>query len=327
MIEIMKHDNNRIFKDNLRNQKECKDNTSNGGPIDNLMLAYLDSENKKLLKSYGPQVYEYSRELEYYTSLVKANEYKSFNLLQNHDINSSIRMKLIDWLFEVFYAYKSEESTIFLTIHLIDTFIYKYKHKLSKSDIHLIGVTSLFISSKAEDICPIDMDTLIRKISHNKFYIKEIKRKEKQILEIIDFNIFYTSPYDFIRNFIFDFQNNNKRIINKLKIKEKLELVEDTSIYLSKLILHSDAFSGYKSSLKAIACIITAFDMIRSNMNLFNKYAEEFINDWVNFIIDQSKFNPELINQVYNQINNFFNEFEKNSKIKHNLKKNACFDF
>ena len=290
-------------------------------------LDYQEYENKKLITTYGPQIYEYSRETEHYTCIVKGDDYKGFKLLRNHEITSQIRTKLVDWLFEVLYAYKCEESCMYLTMHLMDTFISKSKTKLTNNDIHLIGVGSLLIASKFEDISPLDVGTLKLKIAHGKFSDKEIKRKERQILEMIDFNVFYTSSYDFIKNFIYDFKYNNRKILSKLKMKSQMELLESTAAYICKVILHSELFSGYKSSLKAISCIIVAFDLVRSNSTAMSTDSESFIHEWINFLIDQSRFEPSVINDVYNEIAKFFNQYDKLTNINHNLKRNAKLGF
>lgn len=283
---------------------------------------YNDIENMKLIFTYGPQIYEFARETEINTSLLTLDDTDEFRLLKNHDITSKIRTKLVDWLFEVFYAYKNDESSIYLTIHLMDSFIYKTKQKLTNNDIHLIGVVCLFISSKAEDLSPLDMGTIHSRISHGKFKDKEIRKKEKEILEIVNFNLFFNSSYDFIRNFIYDFLYNNKKVINKYKMKRNIETLERTAIYISKIILHSEIFAGFKSSLKAIACLIVAFDIVRSDPNALSKDSEGFMDEWINFLISQSRYEPQVINRVYNQINAFLLEFDKVQSINNNLKKN-----
>lgn len=287
---------------------------------------YSDLENSKLIISYGPQIYEYSRTKEQSNCINKDDE-QTFNLLKNHEITPQIRTKLVDWLYEVMYAYKCEESCFYLTFHIMDSYIHKLKAKLTNNDIHLIGVTSLFIASKSEDMSPLDLLTVKTKIGHNKFSEKDIKKKERQILELLDFNILFTSTSDFIRNFIYDFSFNNSKVIVKLKMKTQIEMLEETAIYISKVILHSEVFSGYRSSLKAIASIIVAYDLLRSNVITFTKDIENFTHEWIAFLIDQSRFNPNLINDVYNQITDYFNKFDKVPLIQHNLKKNISLPF
>lgn len=44
------------------------------------------------------------------------------------------------------------------------------------ADLHLIGVTSMFIASKYEDIYPLKMKMVFEKIAHKKLSIDKIKQ-------------------------------------------------------------------------------------------------------------------------------------------------------
>jgi hypothetical protein len=43
------------------------------------------------------------------------------------------------------------------------------------ADLHIIGVTSMFIASKYEDIYPLKMKMVFEKIAHKKLTIEKIK--------------------------------------------------------------------------------------------------------------------------------------------------------
>ena len=284
---------------------------------------YSDVENKRNILKYGTELYEYSRSSEHNNEISKDESNCSFNLLKNHEISTHVRTKLIDWLFEVFHAYKNEDSCIFLTIHLIDSYLFKTTEKQTNSEIQLIGVTSLLIASKFEDLSPLNVNIIRKSIAHSKYSEKEIKRMERLILECINFDLFISSSYDFIKNFIYDFSYNNRKLISKYKMNTQIIALENTSIYVSKIILHSDCFSKYKNSLKAIACIIAGFDLIRGNVIYgLTEDSISFFAEWIHFLIDQSRYESKLINTVYNEITVFFKEYEKIPHLSYNLKKN-----
>lgn len=50
----------------------------------------------------------------------------------------------------------------------MDTFLTKTKIKFDLKDIHLIGVTSMLIASKMEEIIPFKVITVIDKMTHGK---------------------------------------------------------------------------------------------------------------------------------------------------------------
>jgi hypothetical protein len=236
-------------------------------------LYYLERENQTLIHNYGPELYDYSKELE--------NISISPGYLTRHKIDSCVRTKMIDWMIEVLYAYNSDPPTLFLAIHLFDLYLSKSKSVLSNNDIHITGITCLYIASKMEDIIPLRMSHIKSKIGHNKFSEKEIRKKEKIILETIEFDIISTSTYDFIKTFIFDFCHNNREYINSLKMYCHIDCFENICLFLSKMMFHHEEFTTYKYSLKAIACIVAAFDILRSNSKNLSKEAEEFMRRWV----------------------------------------------
>ena len=242
-------------------------------PLDDPYL-YIHRENQMLIHHYGPDLYECSMELEK-SSII------GVKFLSKHVIDPCVRTKMVDWMIEVLYAYNSDPPTFFLAVHLMDLYIWRTKNPINNNDIHLIGVTCLYLASKMEDIIPLRMSHVKTKISHNKFSEKEIKKCEKNILESIDFEIITTSTYDFIKTFIFDFCHNNRHSIKTLNMSRQVESFERICVFLAKMMCHSDEFSVHNYSLKAIASIIAAFDILRSNSKNLKKEAESFMRDWV----------------------------------------------
>jgi cyclin B len=197
-----------------------------------------DILNEILISNYGPEIYEFSMELE--------NISYCPNNLKKHKIEPEIRTKMIDWMVEVLSAYNSDPQTFSLSVQILDMFLAKTKNVLTNNDVHLIGICSMYIASKMEDIVPLRMNHVKSKISHNKFTEKEIKKKEKAILETINFEVINTSTYDFIRTFIFDFIHNNRSQIHRLEMFHHIDVFDNVAIFLSKLIYHCDEFNLYK---------------------------------------------------------------------------------
>lgn len=194
--------------------------------------------NHILISNYGSDIYNFSVEL----------ENQSFNPdpLKNHQIDSDIRTKMIDWMLEVLNAYNSEIYTFNLSVLIMDMYFAKSKTTLLNKDVHLIGICSLFIASKMEDIYPIRMSHVKTKISHGKFSEKDIRKKERAILEALNFEVITTSTSDFIKTFIYDFIHNNRSQIEKLQMWHHLDAYENVTIFLAKMISHSIEFNQYK---------------------------------------------------------------------------------
>jgi hypothetical protein len=208
-------------------------------PLITNLTFYLDRENQVLIQQYGPELYDYSRDLE-------AGTHIPWDYLRRHKIDPCTRTKMVDWIIEVLYAYNSDQPTFFLAIHIMDLYLAKTKTVLTNQDIHLVGMVALFIASKMEDLIPLRMHHVRLKIGHGKFTDKEIKKQEKLILEAIQFDIVTTSTYDFVKTFIFDFCHNNKDYINKLGLQWVIDLFDTTAVYMSKLMTHSEEFTQYR---------------------------------------------------------------------------------
>lgn len=59
---------------------------------------------------------------------------------------------MIDWMIEVLTNFKCEDQTFFLAVSLMDRYLQKSSVKHEVSELHLLGVTCMFIASKYEDI-------------------------------------------------------------------------------------------------------------------------------------------------------------------------------
>jgi Cyclin, N-terminal domain len=74
-------------------------------------------------------------------------------------INERMRSILVDWLVEVHLKFKLVPETLYLTINLIDRYL--EKKEVSRPKLQLIGVTSLLIASKYEEIYPPELRDLV----------------------------------------------------------------------------------------------------------------------------------------------------------------------
>jgi hypothetical protein len=67
-------------------------------------------------------------------------------------INETIRSTLIDWIIQIHYNFKLLPESLFLTVNIIDR--YFSKHQVNKRDVQLVGVASMLIATKYEEIYP-----------------------------------------------------------------------------------------------------------------------------------------------------------------------------
>ena len=275
--------------------------------LENLLINIsVNDKNKFYKEEYREMFSKYVRD-EYSKSLIKAlleDERVNENYLSIHKITERMRTRMVDWMIEVLSNYRCDESTYFESINLMDRYfkVCDTKHQiLMPADLHLIGVTSMFIASKYQDIYPLRLKIVQDKIAHNKLTSKEIRNKEDEIMRYLNYNIGLPTMWDFITIFLEEIfyincnhhQITNKilldnyyeeklseddeklgKLINKKYTKNMLNLLKYVCIYLGKMNCHDYNLMQKKPSLLAASTIFVAIKICEQ----INK--EEYVNDY-----------------------------------------------
>ena len=76
----------------------------------------------------------------------------SFYMRMQTDINENVRAILIDWLIGIHAKFKLLPETLYLTVNIIDRYFSMFQVK--KSEVQLVGITALLITTKYEEIYP-----------------------------------------------------------------------------------------------------------------------------------------------------------------------------
>lgn len=100
------------------------------------------------------------------------------------DVNPKMRAILVDWLVEVHMKYKLKMETLFLTINLIDRFL--DKRQTSRKKLQLVGVTTMLIAAKFEEIYPPEIRDFVY-ITDNAYTKEDILMMEVSILTALKF--------------------------------------------------------------------------------------------------------------------------------------------
>lgn len=90
-----------------------------------------------------------------------------------------MRSILIDWLIDVHLKFKLLPETLFLTINLIDRYL--SKNAILRSKLQLVGVSSLFIACKYEEIYAPELKDFVYVCDHA-YNKEEILEMEGRIL-------------------------------------------------------------------------------------------------------------------------------------------------
>lgn len=97
--------------------------------------------------------------------------------LKKTKIDADLRSTMVDWIIEVYgnYIGTSTEATLFRAIGVLDLYLKNETEAFLSGDLHLLGVASIFIATKIEDIYHLSLSEMRNKISHMKFSEENIK--------------------------------------------------------------------------------------------------------------------------------------------------------
>ncbi|OMJ95919.1 hypothetical protein SteCoe_652 [Stentor coeruleus] len=166
---------------------------------------------------------------------------KSGYMIIQESINEKMRNILVDWLVEVHKKFKLVEETLFLTVNIIDRYL--EKTQVVRENLQLVGVSSMLIASKYEDIYPPEIKDFVN-ITDDTYTAQQVLETEILILRCLNFNITTPSALRFLEQYA--------------KMSEFDELALNFSRYLIELSLVEYKFLKYKpSNISASAIYLT----------------------------------------------------------------------
>lgn len=195
-----KDKNKNNFK-NYENEK-LKINLNTEKNVNSSLKTIIFNKNPQIVEEYFDEIYKYLKNIEN-SDLPKENYMKN----TQKEITEKMRTILVDWLVDVHAKFKLFPETLFLTINIIDRYL--SKSSINKKYLQLLGITSMFIAGKYEDIYPPDMKEYLF-MTNNTYGKEELIRLESDILDKIEFNMTYPTSLRFLEIY--------KKIINLKEI-------------------------------------------------------------------------------------------------------------
>lgn len=130
---------------------------------------------------------------------------KTFTMDPNYmhhqlDINSKMRAILVDWLVDVHAKFRLEAQTLYITINILDRYLSK-DAKIPRHRLQLMGITSMFIASKYEEIYPPDVFDFVR-ITDNAYSTEEVFECEELMLRQLGYRVACPTVYQFLIRFL-----------------------------------------------------------------------------------------------------------------------------
>lgn len=171
------------------------------------------------------------------------------------DINEKMRIILINWLIEVHFKFRLLNETLFICINIIDRYL--SQKNINRKYLQLLGITSLFIASKYEEIYAPSAKDLIF-MTDNAYKIDEMIRMENEILGVLKFELTFPTSLRFLELY------GNVLNLDEINFFR--------CYYLNEVSLINYNLCGFCPSLIACVCL---YINLKSNIRLFKGYNEE----------------------------------------------------
>ncbi|KAI1430916.1 cyclin-like protein [Xylaria sp. CBS 124048] len=149
-----------------------------------------DLEDSLTAAEYVHEIFEYLRDLE--CKSIPNPRYMD----HQDDIAWRTRGILIDWLIEVHTRFHLLPETLFLATNIIDRFLSKKVVQLDR--LQLVGIAAMFIAAKYEEILSPHVGNF-KHIADDGFTVDEILSAERFILGVLNFDLSYPNPMNFLR--------------------------------------------------------------------------------------------------------------------------------
>ncbi|CAB9501246.1 B-type cyclin [Seminavis robusta] len=114
-------------------------------------------------------------------------------------ITHRMRAILVDWLVEVHSKFRLTPETLYLAVNLVDRFL--MREELARSDLQLLGVTSLMIAAKYEEIYPLGLTDLVY-ICDNAYTRRDVLDMETTILNALEYQVVIHSAHRFLLRYL-----------------------------------------------------------------------------------------------------------------------------
>jgi hypothetical protein len=117
-------------------------------------------------------------------------------ILCHSELNFNLKMRtiLIGWIYEVVMKFKLSHETFQIFVSIFDRFL--SKHECKRDDIQLIGISSLFLASKINEVYPPELNDLVY-VCANAYTAQQIVHMEWAISTSLDFKLNPATYTDF----------------------------------------------------------------------------------------------------------------------------------
>eukprot|EP00878_Enallax_costatus_P015094 GHUV01015806.1.p1 GENE.GHUV01015806.1~~GHUV01015806.1.p1 ORF type:complete len:392 (+),score=129.28 GHUV01015806.1:242-1417(+) len=197
----------------------------------------IDKNNPLAASEYANSIYNFYRRVE--RKYKVAHDYMQSQV----EINDKMRGILVDWLVEVHLKFKLMPETLYLTCNIIDRYL--SIRNVSRKRLQLVGVTSMLIASKYEEIWAPEVNDFVY-ISDKAYTREDILGMEKNMLAALEYDLTVPTCYLFVARF-----RKAAGVQDDIKVAQMCE-------YLSELCLVDVTTNKHPLSLLSAAVLHVA---------------------------------------------------------------------
>uniref|UniRef100_A0A7S0URM8 Cyclin N-terminal domain-containing protein n=1 Tax=Polytomella parva TaxID=51329 RepID=A0A7S0URM8_9CHLO len=223
-------DNSRTSEGNRKRKRLWKDVDS------------LNHDDPQACSHYAISIMEYLRKAEQ----TRRASPSYFN--RQTDILPRMRLILVDWLVEVSEEFKLSCDTLFQSINYFDRYLSVFK--VSRNQLQLVGITSMWVASKFEEVYP-PTASEFSYITDYTYRKEELIKMEESILKELNYELAVPTAKTFLRRL--------------LQVCEPNDELHYLSNYLTEVSLMDHKFLAYLPSQIAASAVFLA------NL-MFNQY-------------------------------------------------------
>ncbi|CAL0319424.1 unnamed protein product [Lupinus luteus] len=216
-------------------------------------------KDPQLCATFACDIYKHLR-----ASEVKKRPSTDFMEKIQKDLKPSMRAILIDWLVEVAEEYRLVPDTLYLTVNYIDRYL--SANVMSRQRLQLLGVASMMIASKYEEICAPQVEEFCY-ITDNTYFKDEVLEMESAVLNFLKFEMTAPTIKCFLRRFV--------RAAQGVTEAPSLQL-ECLTNYIAELSLLEYNMLRYAPSLIAASAIFLAKFVLFPSMNPWNSTLQHY---------------------------------------------------
>ncbi|ORE00382.1 CG21 [Hepatospora eriocheir] len=259
----------------------------------------LSNAERKAFSQYNKVEEEELRFLHKYAKALEEH-YDTLNELhEKYTIMCPLYTDLFDFIIGVHYKLSLQDDTLYVCFNILLDFL--SKKTVSKSKLKLLGLGSLFIAVKYEEVEPSTLPVLMN-ASETDFTSKEIIEAERYILKSIDYTLDFVNPLFFLRRAS---KANGYELKSRTVAKYFLELM-----FLYREFYDFDS-NVVASSAMFLARKVTSEDIHRNLFFTYTKVDKSEMGECLKLLLDLLIKEP-----VHTELNNKYSKSKKHNTIK-----------